>query len=38
MTTLPILRSSFANPYWWGWHRFTGIGRGRAGGCITDGR
>ena len=20
--SLPILRYSFANPFWWGWHRF----------------
>jgi hypothetical protein len=27
MTAL-IVRSSFANPYWWGWHRYLwAIGR-----------
>lgn len=27
-----IVRASFANPYWWGWHRFLwaeGVRRGR---------
>jgi hypothetical protein len=19
---LPVVRDSFSNPYWWGWHRF----------------
>jgi len=22
MSRALIVRSSFANPYWWGWHRF----------------
>ena len=31
MSNAMIVRNSFANPYWWGWHRFLfweGIKRG----------
>lgn len=29
---LPIARHSFANPFWWGWHRFLMWEHTRRGG------
>ena len=26
-----VVRNSFANPYWWGWHRFIWWERSRRG-------
>jgi hypothetical protein len=33
MTRALVVRSSFANPYWWGWHRYLwAIGRQKGTG------